>query len=62
MVAVHKDKDPELLLDALLLALKQEIMSAPITDETARAIAKADKSVDVLPADIMLAYDMLKSE
>lgn len=62
MVAIHSDKDAGKLVDALLLALKQEIMSAPMTDETARAIARADKSVDVLPADVMLAYDMLKTE
>lgn len=62
MVAIHNDKDAGKLVDALLLALKQEIMSAPMTDETARAIARADKSVDVLPADVMLAYDMLKTE
>lgn len=62
MVAIHDDKDTGKLVDALLLALKQEIMSAPMTDETARAIARADKSVDVLPADVMLAYDMLKTE
>lgn len=59
MVAIHQDKDAGKLVDALLLAIKQEIMSAPMTDETARAIARADKSVDVLPADVMLAYDML---
>ena len=62
MVAIHGDKDAGKLVDALLLALKQEIMSAPMTDETARAIARADKSVDVLPADVVLAYDMLKTE
>ena len=62
MVAIHGDKDAGKLVDALLLALKQEIMSAPMTDETARAIARADKSVDVLPADVMLMYDMLKTE
>lgn len=62
MVAIHNDKDAGKLVDALLLALKQEIMSAPMTDETARAIARADKSVDVLPADVVLAYDMLKTE
>ena len=62
MLAVHGDKDPELLLDALLLALKNEILTAPISDETARAIAKADKSVDVLPSDVVLMYDRLKSE
>ena len=59
MVAIHGDKDKDKLVDALLLALKQEIMSAPMTEETVRAIAKADKSVDVLPADVVLAYDML---
>ena len=62
MVAIHQDKDAGKLVDALLLAIKQEIMSAPMTDETARAIARADKSVDVLPADVVLAYDMLKTE
>lgn len=62
MVSIHDDKDAGKLVDALLLALKQEIMSAPMTDETARAIARADKSVDVLPADVVLAYDMLKTE
>lgn len=62
MVAIHSDKDADKLVDALLFALKQEIMSAPITEETARAIAKADKSVDVLPADVVLMYDRLKSE
>lgn len=62
MVAIHNDKDAGKLVDALLLALKQEIMSAPMTDETARAIARADKSVDVLPADVVLAYDMIKTE
>lgn len=62
MVAIHQDKDAGKLVDALLLAIKQEIMSAPMTDETARAIARADKSVDVLPADVALAYDMLKTE
>jgi hypothetical protein len=62
MVAIHDDKDAGKLVDALLLAIRQEIMSAPMSDDTARAIAKADKSVDVLPADVMLAYDMLKSE
>lgn len=62
MVAIHNDKDADKLVDALLLALKQEILTAPITDETARAIAKADKSVDVLPADVVLMYDRLKTE
>lgn len=62
MVAIHSDKDANKLVDALLLALKQEIMSAPISEETARSIARADKSVDVLPADVVLAYDMLKTE
>lgn len=62
MVAIHQDKDAGKLVDALLLAIKQEIMSAPMTDETARAIARADKSVDVLPADVVLAYDMIKTE
>ena len=62
MVAIHDDKDAGKLVDALLLAIRQEIMSAPMSDDTARAIARADKSVDVLPADVMLAYDMLKSE
>lgn len=62
MVSIHDDKDAGELVDALLLALKQEIMSAPITEDTARAIAKADRSVDVLPADVMLMYDMLKTE
>lgn len=62
MVAIHSDKDAGKLVDALLLALKQEIMSAPMSDDTARAIAKADKSVDVLPTDVVLAYDMLKTE
>lgn len=62
MVAIHSDKDAGKLVDALLLALKQEIMSAPMSDDTARAIAKADKSVDVLPTDVVLTYDMLKTE
>lgn len=62
MVAIHDDKDAGELVDALLLAIRQEIMTAPMSDDTARAIARADKSVDVLPADVMLAYDMLKSE
>lgn len=62
MVAVHDDKDASDLVDALLLALKHEILTAPISDETARAISKADKSVDVLPADVLMAYDLLHSE
>ena len=62
MVAIHDDKDAGKLVDALLLAIRQEIMSAPMSDETARAIARADKSVDVLPADVLMAYDLLHSE
>ena len=36
MVAIHDDKDAGELVDALLLAIKQEIMSAPMSDDTAR--------------------------
>lgn len=63
MVAIHDDKDAHALVDALLLALRKEILSAPITEDTARAIAKADKAVDVLPADVVREYGaMLKTE
>ena len=41
----------------------KEILSAPITEDTARAIAKADKAVDVLPVEVVHEYDaMLKTE
>ena len=63
MVSIHNDKDAHALVDALLLALRKEILSAPITEDTARAIAKADKAVDVLPAEVVHEYDaMLKTE
>lgn len=63
MVAIHDDKDAHALVDALLLALRKEILSASITEDTARAIAKADKAVDVLPAEVVHEYDaMLKTE